>query len=70
MTLTEMQAMQEQFPTAWAVLVDRLWEVERNLLIEMLFAHMDKDECERALRMVHDEVEQSRQQEMQDGYTH
>lgn len=70
MTLSEMESLRKQFPTAWDVLMDRLWELDRVLLIDLLFQHMSADDCLQAVRNVHKDVLESREEEANNGSIH
>ena len=70
MTLAEMEQLREQFPTAWAVMMDRLWEIDRSLLIELLFQHMSAGDCLVAITAIHKDVLESREEESNNGSIH
>ena len=70
MTLSEMESLRKQFPTAWDVLMDRLWELDRGLLIELLFQHMSVGDGLLAIRAVHKNVLESREEEANNGSIH
>lgn len=70
MTLSEMESLRKQFPTAWAVMMDRLWEVDRALLIELVLQHMSAGDCLVAITAIHKDVLESREEEAINGTKH
>lgn len=70
MTVTEAEKLKSQFSSAWAVMMDRLWELDRALLIELLIANMSVGDCLVVIRNIHKDIQESREEEMRNGVKH
>ena len=70
MTLAEMEQLREQYPTAWAVMMDRLWELDRGLFIELFFEHMSAGDCLAVVTAIHKDVLESIEEEAINGTKH
>jgi hypothetical protein len=70
MKLNEAEQLQKQFPTAWNVMMDRLWEMDHGLLIELLIANMSVGDCLVVIREIHKDINESREEENINGTKH
>jgi len=70
MTLEDITKLKKQFPTAWDVMMDRLWELDRSLLIELLMSHMAVGDCLITIAAIQKDVDESTNEEKINGSYH